>query len=76
MLRFADLNHDAALLEWARREAPMLLDQHPALAAKHVTRWLGVNRNIYGPEDCRYFSEPRCSVLERQIFLEDGRQEH
>ncbi len=41
MLRFADLNHDAALLEWARREAPMLLDQHPALAAKHVTRWLG-----------------------------------
>ncbi|MBK6593854.1 MAG: ATP-dependent DNA helicase RecG [Burkholderiales bacterium] len=41
MLRFADLNHDAALLEWARREAPMLLDQHPALAAKHVARWLG-----------------------------------
>ena len=41
MLRFADLNHDTALLEWARREAPMLLDQHPALAAKHVARWLG-----------------------------------
>jgi ATP-dependent DNA helicase RecG len=41
MLRFADLNHDTALLEWARREAPMLLDHHPALAARHVTRWLG-----------------------------------
>lgn len=41
MLRFADLNRDAALLEWARREAPMLLDQHPALAARHVARWLG-----------------------------------
>ncbi len=41
MLRFADLNHDTALLEWARREAPMLLDRHPALAAKHVARWLG-----------------------------------
>ncbi len=41
MLRFADLNHDTALLEWARREAPMLLDHHPHLAARHVTRWLG-----------------------------------
>ncbi len=41
MLRFADLDRDTELLEWARREAPMLLDQHPALAAKHVTRWLG-----------------------------------
>ncbi|MFZ2309732.1 MAG: ATP-dependent DNA helicase RecG [Rhodoferax sp.] len=41
MLRFADLNHDTVLLEWARREAPMLLDHHPALAERHVTRWLG-----------------------------------
>ncbi len=41
MLRFANLDVDADLLEWARREAPMLLDQHPALAAKHVARWLG-----------------------------------
>jgi hypothetical protein len=30
MLRFADLDRDTALLEWARSEAPMLLDQHPA----------------------------------------------
>ena len=41
MLRFADLNRDTALLDWARLEAPMLLDQHPALAARHVERWLG-----------------------------------
>jgi ATP-dependent DNA helicase RecG len=41
MLRFADIDHDTELLEWARKEAPMLLDQHPALAAKHVARWLG-----------------------------------
>jgi ATP-dependent DNA helicase RecG len=41
MLRFADIDHDTDLLEWARKEAPMLLDRHPALAAKHVARWLG-----------------------------------
>jgi ATP-dependent DNA helicase RecG len=41
MLRFADLNHDTVLLEWARREAPMLLDHHPQLAERHVARWLG-----------------------------------
>jgi ATP-dependent DNA helicase RecG len=41
MLRFANIDHDTNLLDWARKEAPMLLDQHPALAAQHVTRWLG-----------------------------------
>jgi ATP-dependent DNA helicase RecG len=41
LLRFADLTTDAALLEWARRLAPLMLDQHPALAEKHVQRWLG-----------------------------------
>jgi ATP-dependent DNA helicase RecG len=41
MLRFADLATDTALLEWARQEAPMLLDRHPHLAEKHVQRWLG-----------------------------------
>ena len=41
MLRFANLALDGALLEWARAEAPQLLDQHPALAEKHVQRWLG-----------------------------------
>ena len=41
MLRFANLDHDTDLLDWARKEAPMLQDQHPALAARHVARWLG-----------------------------------
>lgn len=41
MLRFADLNTDAALLDWARKLAPVMLDRHPDLAEKHMTRWLG-----------------------------------
>ena len=41
LLRFADLVADAALLEWARALAPLLLDRHPELARKHVSRWLG-----------------------------------
>ena len=41
LLRFADLTLDAELLEWARRLAPLMLDQHPELAQKHVARWLG-----------------------------------
>ena len=41
MLRFADLATDDAILQWARQEAPLLLDRHPALAHKHVQRWLG-----------------------------------
>lgn len=41
MLRFADLNRDTALLDWARLEAPRMLDDHPALAVRHVARWLG-----------------------------------
>jgi ATP-dependent DNA helicase RecG len=41
MLRFADVVEDAALLAWARRLAPVMLDQHPALAEQHVQRWLG-----------------------------------
>ena len=41
MLRFADLSMDGELLEWARQEAPLMLDQHPQLAEKHVQRWLG-----------------------------------
>ena len=41
MLRFADLATDAELLHWARTEAQRLLDAHPALAARHVQRWLG-----------------------------------
>ncbi|MDB5733049.1 MAG: ATP-dependent helicase RecG, partial [Variovorax sp.] len=41
LLRFADLEADAALLEWARGLAPVMLDRHPELAARHVERWLG-----------------------------------
>ena len=41
MLRFADLGSDGALLDWARREAHVLLDKHPALAQRHPERWLG-----------------------------------
>ncbi len=41
LLRFADLATDAELLEWARRLAPAMLDRYPALAVRHVGRWLG-----------------------------------
>ncbi len=41
LLRFADALHDAALLQHARRIAPLLLDHHPEAAARHVARWLG-----------------------------------
>jgi ATP-dependent DNA helicase RecG len=41
LLRFADLTTDTALLEWARAVAPLMLDRHPALAERHVARWLG-----------------------------------
>jgi ATP-dependent DNA helicase RecG len=41
LLRFADLALDTDLLEWAKELAPVMLDQHPNLAEKHVQRWLG-----------------------------------
>ena len=41
LLRFADLATDAELLDWARAAAPVMLDTYPALAEKHVHRWLG-----------------------------------
>jgi ATP-dependent DNA helicase RecG len=41
LLRFADLNEDAQLLDWARRLAPLMLDEHPELAHRHIERWLG-----------------------------------
>ena len=41
LLRFADLQDDAPLLEWARQAAPRMLDEYPDLAARHVDRWLG-----------------------------------
>ena len=41
LLRFADLETDGLLLDWARELAPQMLDQHPVLAQEHVDRWLG-----------------------------------
>ena len=41
LLRFADLADDSALLQWARRVAPPMLDQHPDMARRHTDRWLG-----------------------------------
>ena len=41
LLRFADLSIDTPLLDWARELAPVMLDQHPQLAERHVSRWLG-----------------------------------
>ncbi len=41
LLRFADLETDGELLEWARALAPQMLDRHPHLAEQHVLRWLG-----------------------------------
>ena len=41
LLRFADLAEDDALLQHARRLAPLLLDQHADAARRQVQRWLG-----------------------------------
>ncbi|MFM6993314.1 MAG: helicase-related protein, partial [Rhodoferax sp.] len=41
LLRFADLATDISLLDWARAAAPVMLDQYPEMAEKHVSRWLG-----------------------------------
>jgi ATP-dependent DNA helicase RecG len=41
MLRFADLEHDSHLLEWARRLAPRMGAEHPDLVQQHLHRWLG-----------------------------------
>ncbi len=41
MLRFADLNADADLLEAARDAATRMLQDHPDLARAHLQRWLG-----------------------------------
>lgn len=41
LLRFADLERDVALLEWARELAPTMLQRYPHLAELHIQRWLG-----------------------------------
>jgi ATP-dependent DNA helicase RecG len=42
MLRFADLSleQDRAWLKWAQATAPVMLDTSPAVALRHVERWL------------------------------------
>jgi ATP-dependent DNA helicase RecG len=41
LLRFADLERDAALVEGARQAAAELIENDPAAARLHVERWLG-----------------------------------
>ena len=41
LLRFADLQTDVDLLEWARTAAERMLDEYPELAQQHVDRWMG-----------------------------------
>jgi ATP-dependent DNA helicase RecG len=46
MLRFADLERDADLLEAARDLAPQMLRDHPANAELHLERWLGGRQEL------------------------------
>jgi ATP-dependent DNA helicase RecG len=41
LLRFADLERDAALIPAAQEAAEWLLEREPAAAAVHLERWLG-----------------------------------
>ncbi len=41
MLRFADLQQDAWLIEPAREAAAQLMAEYPEVAVQHLTRWLG-----------------------------------
>jgi ATP-dependent DNA helicase RecG len=41
LLRFADLATDEALLDWARQMAPVMLENYPDWAERHIARWLG-----------------------------------
>ncbi len=41
LLRFADLEEDSVLLDWARHWAPHMLQRYPVLAERHLERWLG-----------------------------------
>jgi ATP-dependent DNA helicase RecG len=41
LLRFADLQTDVDLLEWARTSAERMLGEYPELAQQHVDRWMG-----------------------------------
>ncbi|HET9339905.1 MAG TPA: ATP-dependent DNA helicase RecG [Casimicrobiaceae bacterium] len=47
MLRFADLEHDVALIEQAREAADELLAKFPDAAAAHLERWLGGRQDFF-----------------------------
>jgi ATP-dependent DNA helicase RecG len=46
MLRFADLERDAALIDAARDAANTMLTNHPALSEAHLARWLGSRQHF------------------------------
>ena len=46
MLRFADLDRDADLVEAARDCAAMMLANEPALVEAHIARWMGVRQDF------------------------------
>ena len=46
LLRYADLEVDAALVELARKTAEYLLAHEPARAEKHLARWLGSREEL------------------------------
>jgi ATP-dependent DNA helicase RecG len=46
LLRYADLEMDADLVEMARDVAEEMLTRHPALAERHLQRWLGSREEL------------------------------
>jgi ATP-dependent DNA helicase RecG len=48
LLRFADLNEDENLLNFARATAESLLTDHPDRARRHLERWLGGRAHFLG----------------------------
>ncbi len=46
LLRYADLEQDAELVEAARTVAEEMLTAHPALAEAHLRRWLGAREEL------------------------------
>ena len=46
LLRYADLELDADLVELARSVAEDMLTKEPALAERHLQRWLGAREEL------------------------------
>jgi len=46
LLRYADLEMDADLVEMAREVAEEMLTEHPELAERHLKRWLGSREEL------------------------------